>query len=137
MKWKVAPRESDDLIKQLLFSRGIKTEEEQEQFFHPKILGFTEELQIPNIEKACKRILEAIKNEELIVVYGDYDVDGICASAILYKGLASIGARVLPYVPHREREGYGLSNIGLNVAKDSGASLVITVDNGIVAFQQA
>ncbi|OGE64987.1 single-stranded-DNA-specific exonuclease RecJ [Candidatus Daviesbacteria bacterium RIFCSPLOWO2_02_FULL_36_7] len=133
----MAPRESDDLIKQLLFSRGIKTEEEQEQFFHPKILGFTEELQIPNIEKACKRILEAIKNEELIVVYGDYDVDGICASAILYKGLASIGARVLPYVPHREREGYGLSNIGLNVAKDSGASLVITVDNGIVAFQQA
>ncbi|MBI2085751.1 single-stranded-DNA-specific exonuclease RecJ [Candidatus Daviesbacteria bacterium] len=137
MKWKVAPRESDDLVKQLLFSRGINTEEEQEQFFHPKILDFAENLQIPNIGKACKRISEAIKNEELIVVYGDYDVDGICASAILYKGLSSIGAKVLPYIPHREKEGYGLSNIGLDFAKDSGASTVITVDNGIVALEQA
>lgn len=137
MKWKVAPSKSDDLVSQLLINRGIKTEKEQEQFFHPRILDFANDLQIPNIEKACKRILEAIEKEELIIVYGDYDVDGICASAILYKGLSSIGAKVLPYIPHREKEGYGLSNIGLEFAKDSGASLVITVDNGIVALEQA
>lgn len=134
MKWKVAPSKSDDLIEQLLVNRGIKN---KEQFFHPKISDFVSELDIPEIEKAQKRILLAIEQEELIVIYGDYDVDGICAAAILYKGLAAIGAKVLPYIPHREREGYGLSNIGLDFAKDSGASLVITVDNGIVAFEQA
>lgn len=137
MKWIVAQRKSDDIVEQLLINRSIKTFQEKERFFHPRISDFVSDLQIPNIEKACKRILEAIGKEELIIVYGDYDVDGICASAILYKGLTSIGAKVLPYIPHREKEGYGLSNIGLEFAKDSGASLVITVDNGIVAFQQA
>lgn len=137
MKWKILPKKSDDLIEQLIVSRGIKTAEEQQQFFHPKILDFEKELQIPGIEKVHTRILEAIKKGELIVVYGDYDVDGISASAILYKGLTALGAKVLPYIPHREKEGYGLSNIGLEFARDAGASIVITVDNGIVAFEQA
>lgn len=137
MKWKIAPKKSDELVEQLLINRGIKTEEEKEQFFHPKIANFTHDLQIPGIGKANERILKAIEKEELIVVYGDYDVDGICASAILYKALTSIGAKVLPYIPHREKEGYGLSRIGLESARNSGATLVITVDNGIVAFEQA
>src|SRR3989338_9925539 len=137
MKWKVAPKKSDDLVKQLLINRGIKTSEKKEQFFHPKISDFVSDLHIPGIEKANKRILQAVEKDELIVVYGDYDVDGICASAILYKGLTSIGAKVLPYIPHREKEGYGLSNLGLEFAKSSGAAIVITVDCGIVAFEQA
>ncbi len=137
MLWKIAPKKSDDLVEQLLINRGIKTEKEKEQFFHPKISDFEKDLQISGIDKANKRILKAIKDEELIVVYGDYDVDGICASAILYKGLVLLGAKVLPYIPHREREGYGLSKTGLQSAKDSGASVVITVDNGIVAIDQA
>lgn len=137
MKWKVAPRKSDDLVEQLLINRGIKTEKEKEQFLHPKISDFEKDLQIPGIEKANKRIKEAIKGGELIVVYGDYDVDGICASAILYKALSSLGAKVLPYIPHREKEGYGLSDTGLKSVKDSGAGVVITVDNGIVATKQA
>ncbi|MBI2330099.1 single-stranded-DNA-specific exonuclease RecJ [Candidatus Daviesbacteria bacterium] len=137
MKWKVAPRKTDDLIKQLLINRGIKSIKGKEQFFHPKISDFTSDLQIPNIDKASRRILQAIEKGEQIIVYGDYDVDGICASAILYKGLTSIGAKVLPYIPHREKEGYGLSKVGLEFARDSGASLVITVDNGIAALEQA
>lgn len=137
MKWKIAPRTSEDLTPQLLINRGIKTAKEKEQFFYPKLLDFEKDLQIPGINKAAKRILEAIKKGELIFVYGDYDVDGICAAAILYQGLTSIGAKVLPYIPHREKEGYGLSNMGLEFARDSGASLVITVDNGIVALEQA
>ncbi len=137
MKWKVAPKKSDDLVKQLLINRGIKTEKEREAFFNPKISDFEKDLQIPGIDKSFKRIEIAIKEDELIVVFGDYDVDGICACAILYKGLTSIGARVLPYIPHREKEGYGLSHLGLEFARDSGATLVITVDNGIVALEQA
>lgn len=137
MKWKVAPPKSDDLIEQLLINRELKTKKQIEQFFNPKISNFEKDLQIPDIDKARRRILQAIDKNELIIIYGDYDVDGICASAILYKGLTSLGAKVLPYIPHREKEGYGLSKIGLESAKSSGASLVITVDCGISAFKQA
>lgn len=137
MKWKVLPKKSDDLIKQLLANRGIKNTREKEQFFHPKISNFEKDLNIAGIKKAQERIKKAIKNNELIIVYGDYDVDGICGSAILYKALTSLGGKVLPYIPHREKEGYGLSKIGLDFARDSGANVVITVDNGIVALEQA
>ena len=136
MKWKILPKKSEDLIEQLLINRGISKKEKQ-IFFNPKISDFKNDLKINGILKAQKRIFKAIENNELIIVYGDYDVDGICASAILYKALTSIGAKVLPYIPHREREGYGLSRLGLEFAKGSAASLVITVDLGIVAFEQA
>ncbi len=136
MKWKVALKKSDDLTEQLLSNRGIFSKE-IERFFNPKILDFEKDLKISGIDKANKRILKAIERNELIVIFGDYDVDGICASAILYKGLTSLGAKVLPYIPHREKEGYGLSKLGLEFAKSSDASVVITVDCGIVAFEQA
>lgn len=136
MKWKILPKKSDDLVKQLLINRGI-AEKEKERFFHPKITDFEKELQIPGIKKAQERILKAIKNNELIVIFGDYDVDGICASAILYKGFTLLSAKALPYIPHREKEGYGLSRLGLEFAKNSGASVVITVDCGISAVKQA
>ncbi len=77
MMWKVAQRKSSDLEKQLLINRGIKTKKEKEQFFNPRISDFDKDLQIPGIEKAKKRILQAIKKSELIIIYGDYDVDGI------------------------------------------------------------
>lgn len=137
MKWKILSQKSDDLIEQLLINRGIKGDKEKEQFFHPDLKNFEKDLEIPETQKALKRIQEAIEKGEQIIVYGDYDADGICASAILYKGLTSLGAKVLPYIPHREKEGYGLSRIGLEFARDSGATLVITVDNGIVAIEQA
>lgn len=135
--WKVLPKVSDDLTTQLLYNRGLKTKKEIEDFIEPKIENYKKDLKIEGIDKAWQRIEQAIKKEELIVVYGDYDVDGICASAILYKGLTSQGAKVLPYIPHRDKEGYGLSKVGLDFARDSGANLVITVDNGIVALEQA
>lgn len=137
MKWKVLPKKSNDLTKQLLFNRGINTEKEKEFFFNPQLSYFEKDLQIPGINKSQRRILQAISQNELIIIYGDYDVDGITASAILYKSLTSLGAKVLPYIPHREKEGYGLSKVGLDFSKSSGAGLVITVDNGIVAFEQA
>ena len=136
MKWKVLPKKSDDLIEQLLINRGIE-KKEKETFFNPKISDFDKDLKILGVENAVKRILKAKEKRELIVIFGDYDVDGICASAILYKALSSIGVKALPYIPHREKEGYGLSKLGLDFARDSGASVVITVDNGIVAYEAA
>src|SRR3989339_562965 len=137
VKWKILPQKDNDLIEQLITNRGVKNTVEREHFFNPKISNYEKDLEIPEIKKTCKRINQAIQNKELMIVYGDYDVDGICASTILYKGLTSLGAKVLPYIPHREKEGYGLSKLGLEFAKDSGASVVITVDNGIVAVDQA
>lgn len=135
--WKVAEKKSDNLTEQLLINRGIVTEKEKEQFFDPKIEHYSTLINLKNIPKAIKRIKEAIKNHEQMVVYGDYDVDGITASTILYKGLSSLGAKIIPYIPHREKEGYGMSKVGLDYIRDSGATLVITVDNGIVALEQA
>jgi single-stranded-DNA-specific exonuclease len=135
--WRIKEKLSEDILEQLLINRGIKSGEEKDKFFNPKIADYTKDLEIPGIEKSLKRIQKAIDTAELIVVFGDYDVDGVSASAILYKALTSLGAKVIPYIPHREKEGYGLSKLGLEFAKDSGASVVITVDNGIVAIEQA
>lgn len=135
--WRIKEKSTDDILEQLLINRGIKTEEEKEKFWNPKIEDYAKDLEIPGIEKSLKRIQKAIETGEQIVVFGDYDVDGITASAILYKALTSLGAKVMPYIPHREREGYGLNKTGLEFARDTGAMVVITVDNGIVAIEQA
>ncbi len=98
------------------------------------------------IDKAVKRIENAIKNEEPIVVYGDYDVDGICSTAILWETLRDLKAKAMPFIPSREKEGYGLSIEGIkNILEDpkyslsekskSKNGLLITVDNGIVAHE--
>lgn len=137
MNWKLLPQKSDDLFEQLLINRGIKTPEDREKFFHPKISDFEKDLEIPGIKKAALRIQKAIEAQELIIAFGDYDVDGIAGAAVLYLGLTAAGAKVLPYIPHREKEGYGLSKQGLEFARDSGASIVITTDCGIVNFDEA
>src|SRR3989344_4894829 len=81
------------------------------------------------------KINNGVKNDEQIIIYGDYDVDGITASAILWEVLYKMGAKVTPYIPHRIDEGYGLSIKGIsNVkVKYDALKLIITVDNGIVA----
>lgn len=135
--WQLYPQTSDDLIEQLLSNRGIKTAKQKDRFFNPGLADYQKEIKIPGIKKAKGRVLEAIKNQELIVVYGDYDVDGICAAAILYHGLTSIGAKVLPYIPHREKEGYGLSKFGIDQVLQKQAKLIISVDCGIVAYDAA
>ena len=89
-----------------------------------------------DMDKAVERIWRAVRNEEKIVVYGDYDVDGVCATATLYSYLESIGANVYYKLPNRENEGYGLNSDVLTKLKTKGVDLVITVDNGIAAIEQ-
>lgn len=126
----------EELVEIMLKNRDIK-ESDREKFFNPKLSDYEKDLEITGTGKARKRILEAIKNKELIIAYGDYDVDGICGTAILYLGLTSLGLKVLPYIPHREKEGFGLSEEGLTYAKEQGAALIITVDNGISAIEKS
>ncbi len=137
---------SQDIIEILLENRGLKTKEQIEEFLHPKLESITLEavnIEKKQVEKALGRIKKAIKNKEKVIIYGDYDVDGITASAILWETLHMLGAQVLPYIPHRVEEGYGLSIKGieniLNQKSDDSrlqladVKLIITVDNGIVA----
>ncbi|MDP3726990.1 MAG: DHH family phosphoesterase, partial [bacterium] len=140
----------NDLVGAILQNRGIKTKKEIEDFLKPKLEDVTVRsvgIDKKQLQKAIKRIQKAIKNQEQIVVFGDYDVDGICGTAILWETLNGLGAKVMPYIPHRIEEGYGLSvkgiqNVILNLFQDlkmpkqvrhDTEGLIITVDNGIVA----
>lgn len=132
-KWVVLDRVSDDLEEQLLANRQIK---DKEFFFNPTIspepLVDKDQLQI-----AVQRIKKSIAQKEQVYIYGDFDVDGVTATAILWETLNNLGAKVLPYIPHREKEGYGLSETGLKQIAEKGGKLVITVDCGIGAIEQA
>lgn len=134
--WKIIDRKKIDLIDDLLFQKGIDTPEQKEAFFNPKIQNYPEEISLSGIDQAKKRIEQAIKKNQTIFVYGDYDVDGVASSAVIYHALKSLGANILPYIPHRDKEGYGLSKIGIDEIKSKGCQLLITVDHGIVAFEQ-
>lgn len=132
--------QNENLIDLLLENRGIKTEKEREEFLQPKLEAITPKsvgIDLKQLKKALTRIQKAIKTKEQVIVFGDYDVDGITGSAILWETLHSLGADVLPYIPHRMEEGYGLSTIGIQNAKLKVQSLklIITVDNGIVASE--
>ena len=127
-----------DIVNTLLKNRGVKTVEEKKDFLNsdinkitPELVGISKE----ELKKTIKRINSAIKNKEQIVVFGDYDADGLCASAILWETLNKAGAKVLPYIPSRLEEGYGLSKTSiLNLkSKILNPKLIITVDNGITA----
>jgi len=139
-KFKIEKKESGikDLINILLVNRGAKTKKEIEEFLNPKLKNVSTNsvgINKKQLSKAVSRIQNAIKNKENIVVFGDYDVDGICGTAILWETLNSLGAKVMPYIPHRIDEGYGLSLAGISNLKSqiSNVRLIITVDNGIVA----
>ena len=129
---------SEELIKILLANRGIKSKTEIDNFLNPKLSDVTcESVKIDGkqLKKTLQRIKKAIKNNEKIIIYGDYDVDGICGTAILWETLNSLKSDVMPYIPSRFDEGYGLSVVGISNIKNkiSNIKLIITVDNGIVA----
>lgn len=141
-KWSVLgklPQNSsaDDVIKILLKNREIKAKD-IEEFLSPDLSKITPKsvgIDLKESEKSKTRIKKAIKNKEQIVVFGDYDVDGICGSAIIWESLNKGGAKILPYIPNRIDEGYGLSIRGIEnlLVKLPETKLIITVDNGIVA----
>ena len=124
----------------LLQNRGIKSEKEKKEFLNPDISKITANslrISLTDVKKTLKRIEQAIDSKEQIVIYGDYDVDGVTACAILWETLRDIGADVMPYIPHRVKHGYGLSEKGIEdmLSQFRKTKLVFTVDNGIVANQ--
>ena len=104
-----------------------------------ELLGVSASLKDPynliDMDKAVERIWQAIESEERIAVYGDYDCDGVTATALLCSYLERNGADVLPYIPTRE-DGYGLNKAAIRYLSDMGVTLIVTVDNGISAYDE-
>lgn len=130
-----------ELLDVLLENRGIKTKKDKEEFLNPKAPSkYTfEELGIKKTQliRAIQRVNDAVNNKEQIVVYGDYDADGICATAIMWEALDKLKANATPYIPNRFEDGYGLNPKSIKIIKENNPNLklIITVDNGIVAFE--
>jgi single-stranded-DNA-specific exonuclease len=118
------------VLRQLLFNRNIFTATEAEKFLNPDFPS-PDPFQLLDMKKAVTRILTAIREKQMIAVYGDYDADGVTATVLLTESLREIGATVIPYIPNRFDEGYGLNNEALDYLKEQGAALVVTVDCGI------
>jgi single-stranded-DNA-specific exonuclease len=125
------------LIAQLLINRGITHPEDGRNFLRPTLKLLHEPLLIPNLQKAGERIAKAIKDRQKIVIYGDYDVDGITATAIMWHAIRTLGGDVHYYIPHRIEEGYGLNAEAVKQICDGGAGLIVTVDCGITAVAPA
>lgn len=145
-KWRIKSSDSsqelkaEDVVAQLLRNRSITSKKEINEFLYPKIEHVT--IESSGIERAQyikfqERIARAIDEKDKIVIYGDYDVDGVCATAILWETLYSKSKNVEPYIPDRVSEGYGLSIKGIEnlLSKSPDTKIIITVDNGIVAHE--
>lgn len=120
------------IVVQLLYNRGLDSQIKIDEFLYP---DYSRDVYDPylfrDMAKACARIDSAIENKEKITVYGDYDADGVCSSVILETVLKKVGAIVEVYLPHREKDGYGLNKNSVKEIIDNGTSLIITCDCGI------
>ncbi|MBQ8503657.1 MAG: single-stranded-DNA-specific exonuclease RecJ [Clostridia bacterium] len=119
----------------LLTSRGITDDEEIEEFFSDGG-RLSDPFEIKDMDKAVARINLALEKDELIAVYGDYDADGVTATALLYSYLQLNGFRVISYIPDRNSEGYGLNKQAIKSLFDKGVNLIVTVDNGVSAYDE-
>ena len=139
-EWKIkshAPAKKNPkwLLALLAKNRGLTTPSKLKNFLSPKLEQILK-VYITEAHVGKQRVIEAIKYGQKIAVYSDYDADGLCATAIMWETLYDLGANVIPYVPHRMTEGYGLSKSGITKLKEDGVKLIITVDHGVTAKEQ-
>ena len=120
----------------LLVNRGIRTEEEARRFFRPQLTHLLDPFLFEDMQKAVDRLNEALGKKERILVYGDYDVDGCTAVALVYRFLQQYYSNIDYYIPSRNEEGYGVSRQGVNYAHETGVGLVIVLDCGIKAVDE-
>jgi single-stranded-DNA-specific exonuclease len=127
------------LIAQILVNRGITEPSDVSAFLDPRRDGLHDPATLPGVAEASERIRAAIRDGRKIVIYGDYDVDGVCGTSVLWACLRLAGARELEYyIPHRIDEGYGLNGEAmLRLATERGAQVIVTVDCGITAVAEA
>ena len=123
-------------ISELLVQRGITSVEEAEKFFHPSLKDMHDPFLMPDMDKAVNRLNKAMGSKEKIMVFGDYDVDGTTAVALVYKYLQNFYSNIEYYIPTRYDEGYGISTKTIDEAHASGVKLIIILDCGIKAIEE-
>ena len=119
----------------LLVQRGFTTVDAARNFLRPSLDQLTDPLRLKDMDRAVNAIVAAVREKQVIAVNGDYDVDGQCSTAILVRTLRVAGAKVVPFIPHRLRDGYDFGPSGLAAAEAAGARLIITCDSGINAHE--
>jgi single-stranded-DNA-specific exonuclease len=124
------------LLAQVLLNRGLREPQECNDFLRPSLRAMHDPALLPNLTRAAERIARAVRDREKIVIYGDYDVDGITATAILWHAIKTLGGVVDYYIPHRIEEGYGLNAEAIEQVCGDGAKLIISVDCGVTAVEQ-
>lgn len=125
------------LVGQMLLNRGFSELDDCHKFLAPKLTLLHDPNGLPGLPAAAKRIAEAIEQKQKIVIYGDYDVDGITATSILWHAIRTLGGSAEHYIPHRIDEGYGLNAEAIAQLCDAGNQLIITVDCGVTAVEPA
>ena len=148
MKWNLKPKAPSAFLKQfpeysplicnLLYNRNIKTQKQIDEFFNPDYLDdIHNSFLLKGMKKAVERITEAIRKKEKIFIYGDFDADGVCSSAILFLALKELGVKSPGiYIPDRDKEGHGLNEDAINFLAKKGANLIITVDCGCTNLKE-
>ncbi|MEW6187492.1 MAG: single-stranded-DNA-specific exonuclease RecJ [Thermodesulfobacteriota bacterium] len=148
MEWKFIPGDQERIkdlsrslnlpfsVCRLLLNRGLHEADIVRDFFSPSLNRLPSPTLMKDMDKAVNRILKACQQKERIAVFGDYDADGVTATALLVHFLKPLFPELLYYIPHRLREGYGLSLPGITTLKERGISLIITVDCGISNHQE-
>ncbi|MDT0676375.1 single-stranded-DNA-specific exonuclease RecJ [Autumnicola musiva] len=149
MRWSLKPKPNEETVAHLaaklgvgkpvaslLVQRGIETFEEAKKFFRPSLEDLHDPYLMKDMDRAVERIEKAIKNEENILVYGDYDVDGTTSVALMSSFLKGFSPYVATYIPDRYNEGYGVSYQGIDFAADNDVSLIIALDCGIKAVEK-
>ncbi len=125
------------VIAAVLINRGCQTVDDAERFLHPDWPHLDDPFKLPQAEAAVDRLVRACKAKEKVLVFGDYDVDGVTSTAIWRHTLTSLGARVVPVVPHRHEHGYGIRTEDVRMAVDRGVTLIVTCDCGTHAIEPA
>jgi len=125
------------VLAKILTQRGIISPQQAQKFLNPDFSDLLDPFLLPDLEKASERIILTLKNKERVMLFGDYDVDGITATALLYLSLSHLGGEVSYYLPHRLLEGYGLSKEGIKEAQKRGAKVIVSVDCGMTAIEEA
>src|SRR3990172_3441336 len=123
-------------LAQILVNRGIKSQQDALHFLSPSLSSLHDPLQLPDMQRAVQRIWQAVSNKEKVLVFGDYDVDGITSTALMLMTLHALGLEASYYIPNRIEEGYGFNFHGIQKAIAHKASLIITVDCGISAIEE-
>lgn len=148
LRWVLTPAPPADQVRQLaaeltlpeplaalLIQRGFGDPEAAKQFLRPSLSALADPFTLAGMREAVETVVETVRAGGTILVHGDYDVDGQCASALLTRALRLAGAKVVTFLPHRLRDGYDFSTAGLNAAVDARAALIVTVDCGITATE--